>query len=50
MVNRNKYVFERIGVIETEEYHKGNYGAPGEGRVNVVRQIKRCSIRHFISS
>lgn len=30
MVKRNRYIFENI--IEVEEYHDGNYGAPGKKR------------------
>jgi hypothetical protein len=58
MVKRNTYRFRRGSIKEVEEYHDGNYGAPGKERItkkkktpeqmeliNQINKTKRCRHR-----
>lgn len=38
MIKRNRYIFENV--IEVEEYHDGNYGAPGKKREKKKKPTK----------
>jgi hypothetical protein len=58
MVNRNTYTFKKRQIVEVEEFHDGNFGAPGKERatrskktpeqielINQYNKTKRCRHR-----